>query len=361
MARSRNIKPGFFKNELLAECSPWARLLFIGLWCMADRAGRLEDRPKRIKAELFAFESFPVSPLLDELQSLGFITRYTVDDGDFIQVVNFSKHQNPHYKERASVLPAPGPGFDSQSSDDKPGALPPDDDASDSVPIHKPSVEGSHVDDGDENPRHAPGSMADERGANRADSGFLIPDSFKSAPGFATVLRARAHTRTRGDPETEDIPAPPPDHDSPPDNPAEGAGTRYGLAAKAMRLRGIDANPGDARLRKVVDEGGAIEEFEAAADAAIAANKGFAWAMGALIGRRRDAAAMAVARKPAAREPTDWRDTRRGVIERACELGMPPFDTGAERLGTGPTWARYREDVIAAHERQANIAQGSIA
>jgi len=48
MARSRNIKPGFFRNEMLAECSPLARLLFAGLWCLADRFGRLEDRPKRI-------------------------------------------------------------------------------------------------------------------------------------------------------------------------------------------------------------------------------------------------------------------------------------------------------------------------
>ena len=39
MSRSRNIKPGFFKNEHLAECQPLARLLFIGLWTLADREG----------------------------------------------------------------------------------------------------------------------------------------------------------------------------------------------------------------------------------------------------------------------------------------------------------------------------------
>ena len=50
MARARNIKPGFFANENLAECDPLARLLFAGLWCLADREGRLEDRPKRIAA-----------------------------------------------------------------------------------------------------------------------------------------------------------------------------------------------------------------------------------------------------------------------------------------------------------------------
>lgn len=53
MARARNIKPGFFKNELLAEMPPEIRLLFMGLWCIADREGRFEERPKKIKMELF--------------------------------------------------------------------------------------------------------------------------------------------------------------------------------------------------------------------------------------------------------------------------------------------------------------------
>ena len=39
--RARDIKPGFFKNDQLAECSMAARLLFPGLWMLADREGRL--------------------------------------------------------------------------------------------------------------------------------------------------------------------------------------------------------------------------------------------------------------------------------------------------------------------------------
>ena len=57
MARARNIKPGLFKNELLVEQSLFVRLLFVGLWTLADREGRLEDRPKRIKLELFPYDS----------------------------------------------------------------------------------------------------------------------------------------------------------------------------------------------------------------------------------------------------------------------------------------------------------------
>ena len=66
MARARNIKPGLYKNEDLAECSVWARYIFPGMWMLADREGRLEDRPKRIKGELLPYDSIEVEPLLVE-------------------------------------------------------------------------------------------------------------------------------------------------------------------------------------------------------------------------------------------------------------------------------------------------------
>lgn len=88
MARSRNLKPGFFKNEALAECTPLARLLFVGLWCLADREGRLEDRPKRIRAELLPYDDGSVDDLLSELHEAGFILRYADAGGRFIQVVS---------------------------------------------------------------------------------------------------------------------------------------------------------------------------------------------------------------------------------------------------------------------------------
>lgn len=107
MARSRNIKPGFFKNETLAECQPLTRLLFAGLWCLADREGRLEDRPKRIRAELLPYDDGSVEEMLDELHRAGFIVRYEAAGNRFIQVMNFNKHQTPHHKEQASIIHAP--------------------------------------------------------------------------------------------------------------------------------------------------------------------------------------------------------------------------------------------------------------
>ena len=108
MPRARNIKPAFFKNEDLAELPFEVRLLFIGLWTLADREGRLEDRPKRIQMELFPADAVDVDGGLWALQERGFILRYEAEGTRCIQVVAFGKHQAPHARETPSVLPAPG-------------------------------------------------------------------------------------------------------------------------------------------------------------------------------------------------------------------------------------------------------------
>ena len=41
MARIRTIKPEFFTSDDICALSPLARLLYVGLWCEADREGRL--------------------------------------------------------------------------------------------------------------------------------------------------------------------------------------------------------------------------------------------------------------------------------------------------------------------------------
>lgn len=102
MARARNIKPQFYLNEHLAQKSPYARLLFIGLWCLADCKGRMEDRPMRIKAALFPYEQVDIDALLNELAEgpEHFIIRYQAQGNSYIEITNFSKHQNPVKKER---------------------------------------------------------------------------------------------------------------------------------------------------------------------------------------------------------------------------------------------------------------------
>lgn len=141
MARSRNIKPGFFTNELLVALPFEYRLLFAGLWTLADREGRLENRPLRIKMALFPADNVDCAHGLEALEASGFITFYEANEVAYIAINEFSKHQNPHHKEVASVIPEPPPLGQPQAS---PGI---------------PSVEG---------------------GGNRADS--LIPDSSPLIP-----------------------------------------------------------------------------------------------------------------------------------------------------------------------------------
>lgn len=104
--RARSIKPGFYKNEELAECSFSARLLFPGLWMIADREGRLEYRPKRIKAEIFPYDNIDIEPFLEELERNGLIKIYTVDGNSYIYIPKFLEHQRPHQNEQESVFPA---------------------------------------------------------------------------------------------------------------------------------------------------------------------------------------------------------------------------------------------------------------
>lgn len=101
MARARNIKPSFFDNDLLAECDPLGRLLFIGLWTICDFNGNLEWRSKRVKKQLLAYDDCNIDTLAINLDKSGFIRFYSDGDKSYVNIVHFGKHQNPHKNERA--------------------------------------------------------------------------------------------------------------------------------------------------------------------------------------------------------------------------------------------------------------------
>jgi len=93
MARIRTVKPELFFDVELGDVSIPARFLFIGLFTQADCEGRLDDSPKKIKANIFPYdEKINVEPLLAELAPR-FIVRYEVEGRKYIQVRNFGKHQ----------------------------------------------------------------------------------------------------------------------------------------------------------------------------------------------------------------------------------------------------------------------------
>jgi hypothetical protein len=110
MARARTIKASFFTNDELGALNPRVRLLFAGLWPHADRAGRLLDRPTKLKVEICPYDHLDVDKALDQLAEHGFIIRYQAAGQACIQVVNWAKHQRPHQNEPATELPPP-PGW----------------------------------------------------------------------------------------------------------------------------------------------------------------------------------------------------------------------------------------------------------
>lgn len=108
------MKPDFFTDEDLAEHPFWVRVLFEGLWCQADREGRLEDRPKKLKAVIFPYDSLEIEEGLQFLTQKKkhsprhepFIVRYEVEGNRYIQIINFEKHQSPQTTEQPSKIPA---------------------------------------------------------------------------------------------------------------------------------------------------------------------------------------------------------------------------------------------------------------
>lgn len=106
MARTRQIKPEFFKNEELVNLGFDHMILFAGLWTLADREGRLKDRIPVIHGEVFPYTPLlPLDEMLSSLGRSGFIQRYTFEGHRYIQIVNFTEHQNPHRNEVQSVIP----------------------------------------------------------------------------------------------------------------------------------------------------------------------------------------------------------------------------------------------------------------
>ena len=107
MPRVRLLDPKFFTNEQIVDLPFEYRLLFAGLWTLADREGRLEDRPKRIRMSLFPCDSVDCDAGLQALHDAGLVVRYSVGGVAYLAIPAFGKHQKPHPREAQSVIPEP--------------------------------------------------------------------------------------------------------------------------------------------------------------------------------------------------------------------------------------------------------------
>lgn len=110
MARIRTLKPSFWTDEKLTQLSRDVRLTFLGLISHADDSGRLKGDPRLIKAAIYPLDdditADSVKEHLRHLARAGLIVRYTAGQFAFIELPNFTRHQQIN-KARASEIPPP--------------------------------------------------------------------------------------------------------------------------------------------------------------------------------------------------------------------------------------------------------------
>lgn len=105
MARIRTVKPEFWTDEKLTECSLSARLMFIGMLNFADDKGNMSYSAKRLKMQIFPADVIDTQPLLDELIAHGIVIEYSVNDEKFLHIKGFTKHQVIN-RPSTSAIPA---------------------------------------------------------------------------------------------------------------------------------------------------------------------------------------------------------------------------------------------------------------
>lgn len=109
--RKRILSPDILTDADLAEVlNPTERLFFLGLWTIADREGRLEDKPREIKLFTIPYDRFDVDAALQKChEAKGILERYEVNGKRYIQInpEAWAKHQSIHANEKPSVLPLP--------------------------------------------------------------------------------------------------------------------------------------------------------------------------------------------------------------------------------------------------------------
>lgn len=102
MARIRTVKPEFFTSEDIVELDPMARLLYIALWCEADKEGRMAWKTKTFKMRYFPADDCDIDALADALVTRGLVCLY---GENYAYIPSFKEHQHINPREKDSVLP----------------------------------------------------------------------------------------------------------------------------------------------------------------------------------------------------------------------------------------------------------------
>lgn len=93
MARIRTVKPDFWTDAAVGECSVSARLLLIASLNFADDYGGLDRSAKQLKAQAFPYDNIDCEPLVQELIRNGLFVEYEVNGRKYLHIKGFRKHQ----------------------------------------------------------------------------------------------------------------------------------------------------------------------------------------------------------------------------------------------------------------------------
>lgn len=93
MSRIRTIKPEFWTDETIVECSLSTRLLFIGMWNFADDSGNIERSAKQLKMKILPADNIDIEPLIEELIKHKLVIEYEVPPKKYLHIKGFKNHQ----------------------------------------------------------------------------------------------------------------------------------------------------------------------------------------------------------------------------------------------------------------------------
>ena len=138
MARDRKIPSDFWTWEAVIDCAAMTRLLFLGLWNFADSFGVQPLRPRTIRLQVFPgdpIDADQVRAMIDELVARGLVRIYTVDEGEYLEILDWRRIQRvgkrarrrwPGDPSRPDPVPEPVPEAAPAAPPDAPSAAPSD-------------------------------------------------------------------------------------------------------------------------------------------------------------------------------------------------------------------------------------------
>jgi hypothetical protein len=165
MARIRSIHPGLFADEAFVSCSPYARLLAIGLWTEADDHGLFDWKPLTLKMRIFPADGVLVDDLLAELETANVVQRIILNGRRYGLVRSFCRYQRPRRPSYRLPIPTEYWNYIGLNPD---GSVP-NHGSTGSAPVPLPTPPPSKQDDSRQRPEsHSPKRLHSRTGTGKS-------------------------------------------------------------------------------------------------------------------------------------------------------------------------------------------------